>query len=454
MPELLFLSHRIPYPPDKGEKIRAWHMLQALGRAGWTIRLGCLVDDPADLAHLPALRAEVHELCAVPVDRRRRLAASMLGLRPGMPLSLPYFSHPRLHRWVRGVLASGHVSAAFAYSSAMAPYLMPPDEAGAGRADGDMVRVLDMVDVDSEKWASYAATAHGLRRLVWAREARTLLRFERRAATAFDRTLLVSPAECARLAELAPELAGRPTPPRLVAIENGVDLEHFSPAHAFPPPCPEGGPLLVFTGTMDYRPNVDAVCRFAHEVLPLLRIPHPGIRFAVVGASPAPEVRRLAQLAGVTVTGRVADPRPWMARADLVVAPLRIARGIQNKVLEAMAMGRPVLASAAAFEGVRAQPGRDLLVADEPEAVAALALEVLAGAHPELGARARLAMERGHAWSHTLRGLDALLRPASGVASGATGPDPGSYERRDPPSHATGILPAGPDADSGLRGAA
>ena len=405
--ELLFLSHRIPYPPDKGEKIRAWHMLQALREAGWRIRLGCLVDDPADLAHLPLLGAQVAELCAVPVDRRRRLAASLAGARPGQPLSLPYFSHPRLRRWVAATLGSGRISAVLAYSSAMAPYVM---RHGGGAGPGpEVTRVLDMVDVDSEKWASYAAEAAGLRCLVWAREARTLLRFERQAAAAFDHTLLVSPDECRRFAELAPEAASRVT-----AVENGVDLAHFSPAHRFAPAMPDAGKLLVFTGTMDYRPNIDAVTWFAREVLPALRLRHPDARFAprfaIVGANPAPEVRHLALLPGVTVTGRVEDPRPWLAQAALVVAPLRIARGIQNKVLEAMAMGRPVLASGPAFEGVRARPGRDLLVAEDAAGFARLAAEVLDGGHPDLGTHARAAMERGHAWSHTLRTLDALLR--------------------------------------------
>ncbi len=166
---------------------------------------------------------------------------------------------------------------------------------------------------------------------------------------------------------------------------------------------------MTFTGTMGYRPNVDAVCWFAHEVLPLLRARHPALRFAVVGADPAPAVRRLASLPGVVVTGRVPDTRPWMAQADVVVAPLRIARGVQNKVLEAMSMARPVLATPAAFEGVRAEPGRDLLLAADAPAFAREALAVLSGAHPGLGERARAAVERGHAWSRTLAALDPLM---------------------------------------------
>jgi glycosyltransferase involved in cell wall biosynthesis len=165
---------------------------------------------------------------------------------------------------------------------------------------------------------------------------------------------------------------------------------------------------------MDYWPNVDAVGWFARDVLPALRLSWPGLRFWIVGANPAAEVTGLAerpgvQVTGVQVTGRVADTRPYIARADVVVAPLRIARGIQNKVLEAMAMGRPVVASPQAFEGVHALAGRDLLVADGAAATASRIAEVLQGRHPGLGAAGRQAVERGHAWAATLAGLDALM---------------------------------------------
>ncbi len=391
-PRLLFLAHRLPFPPDKGDRIRSWHMLARLLR-DWEVDLGCLSDDAEDAAHLPYLR----DLCAavecVPVGGR---ASALLRARPGLPLTLGWFHSTALHRWARERLAAGRYDAVFAYSSAMAPYALHP-------APNAPRRVLDLVDVDSEKWRAYAAAARPPQRLLWAREARTLLAYERWAATAFDRTLLVSQAECDRFLALAPEAA-----PGLAAVDNGVDLARFNPAVAHSNPfAAQSGPAIVFTGTMDYRPNVEAVSWFARMVLP--RLADTGARFHIVGARPDATVRALAELPHVHVTGRVPDTRPHIAHADAVVAPLFIARGIQNKVLEAMAMSRPVIASSPAFEGVRAVPGRDLLVADGVEATEAALRAVLAGRHAGLGEAARAAVARGHDWDATLAPLDAML---------------------------------------------
>jgi sugar transferase (PEP-CTERM/EpsH1 system associated) len=396
MTDLLFLSHRIPFPPEKGEKIRAWHIFEHLARSH-RIHLGCFVDDPADAAHIPTLRALCADLHAVRIDRRTQKLKALLRARPGRPLTLGYFHDAGLKRWVDAKLAAG-IEKIFVYCSAMAPYAMH-----AGRP-----AVLDMVDIDSEKWTEYAATSAFPARLVWAREGRTLLAFERAAALAYDRALFVSPAECARFATLAPETRGR-----IDFLENGVDLDRFAPAN-FPRPVADDRPLLTFTGTMDYWPNADAVLWFAREVFPRLRARNPAPRFAIVGTNPTPEVQRLAESEEIIVTGRVADVRPWVAHADAVVAPLRIARGIQNKVLEAMAMGRPVVASPQAFEGVRAEPGRDLLVADGAEAMAEAVAAILDGRHPGLGSAARAAMEQNYPWPAVLARLDAMFGPPAG----------------------------------------
>jgi sugar transferase (PEP-CTERM/EpsH1 system associated) len=398
MARLLFLAHRIPYPPTKGDKIRAWHMLEHLA-ARHRVSLGCLVDDPADLAHLPALRARCAEVEAprIPTGAAAALRAA-LRFRPGRPLSLPWFHHEGLARWVRDGLDAGRWDMAFAYSSAMAPYLMGPGGARLAR------RVLDLVDVDSAKWEAYAADAGFPMRQVWAREARTLLAFERRAVMHFDAALFVSAEEAALFTRLAPECAGR-----VEAVPNGVDLARFDPAAPWPNPF-GAAPALVFTGTMDYRPNVEAVRWFAAEVMPRLAPLDPAPEFWIVGANPAPAVRAL-EGPRVRVTGAVPDIRPFLAHAAVSVAPLRIARGIQNKVLEAMAMGRPVLASPQAFEGVRAVPGRDLLVEETAEAMAARIAEILSGAHPGLGPAARAAVRAGHDWPAMLAALDPLLPP-------------------------------------------
>jgi len=401
MRDLLFLSHRIPYPPDKGDKIRAWNIFRHLARTH-RIHLGCFIDDKADRQHLAALAEHCADLVCLPLDPRTQRLKTLLRVRPGQPLSLLYFRDRRLQRWVDAKLAGNAIESAYVFSSAMAGYLM--------HATG-VRRILDMVDVDSEKWTAYAETARFPARSVWAREGRTLLVFERRAAACFDHSLFVSEHEWQRFVTLAPE-----TVERTSWMSNGVDSDYFSPAHLFARPFAREGAQLVFTGRMDYRPNVDAVQWFAREVLPVLRQRVPAARFWIVGAAPTNEVRALAELPNVEVTGRVPDTRPYLAAADVVVAPLRIARGIQNKLLEAMAMARPVVATPEAYEGVRAEPGRDILLASGVDQTVQRIADVIDGRYASMGAAARRAVESAHQWSATLRPLDRLF--------GVTQPEP------------------------------
>jgi sugar transferase (PEP-CTERM/EpsH1 system associated) len=402
MRDLLFLSHRIPYPPDKGEKIRAWHMFKRLARR-FRVHLGCFVDDPDDAARAAELRPFCADLACVHISQPMQRIKALLRARPGQPLTLGYFHDKRLQRWVDATLARHAIRHVFVYSSAMAHYVMTaatPPEAS--------VRVLDMVDVDSSKWTAYAATASAPKRAVFAREGRTLLAFERRAVRAFSRTIFVSEAEWRHFIELAPEALAYTG-----WIDNGVDLAHFSPRleydDPFPPTTPHGAPRLVFTGRMDYRPNIEAATWFARAVMPALRARRPDAQFAIVGAAPTPEVRGLAERPGILVTGRVLDTRPWLAHATIVVAPLLIARGIQNKVLEGMAMARPVIATPEAFEGVQAMPERDILIASGVEQTIEQITDVLAGHHPGLGAAGRRAVERRYDWTSTLARLDDLF---------------------------------------------
>lgn len=417
MRSLLFLSHRLPYPPEKGEKIRAWHMLERLARTH-RVHLGCFIDDPADWDHVPFLRSICAEVACFDFSSRRQKVKAVLGLRPGRALTIGYFRDARLQRWVNETVGSHAIEDAFVFSSSMAPYVMGRELPGS--------RVLDMVDVDSEKWAAYAAHLRWPKRAIWAREAQTLLAFERQAASAFDRTLFVSRDEWLRFTSLAPECTTHTD-----WLENGVDAGRFSTDFVCDDPYGTAAPRIVFTGTMDYWPNADAVAWFVREAMPLLRrLPVPP-SFYIVGANPGRAVRQLAaEFQDVTVTGRVPDTRPFILHADVVVAPLRIARGIQNKVLEAMAMGRPVVASPQAFEGVRAEPGRHLLVAEGPRATASAIADVLAGGHPRLGAAARAIIELCYDWSATLSGLDRLFTCSPAPPGG----------RRDQSSHSGAML--------------
>ncbi len=404
MRDLLFLSHRIPFPPNKGEKIRSYNVLLHLAKS-YRVHLGCLIDDPADFEHVAHLCGICAEVAAFGIDKRRQRAKALAGFRPGRPLMLNYYAHHGLGRWVREVADRTDIDVIHINTVVMAPYAR---HLRRGR------KILDMQDIDSEKWATYARDSRWPMRGVWAREARTLLAHERHAAMGCDVTFFVSEPEARRFAELAPE-----TQDRITWFENGVDLDGFSPSLAFDNPYRGAGPHLVFTGHMDYRPNADAVTWFVTAVMPLLGRRSPAPEFHIVGANPGPDVRRLANLPGIHVTGRVPDVRPYVAHAAVSVSPLRMARGIQNKVLEAMAMGKPVIASPEAFEGVRAEAGRDLLVAAGAEATARALGEVLDGRHPGLGAAARLAVERHCPWSATLSRLDAWLEQSSGRPYGA-----------------------------------
>ena len=397
MTEILFLAHRIPFPPDRGDKIRSWHLLEALGRMA-RVHLACFADDAADAAHLPALRAAMGGALGEAHVEVRRAGKAMAGARAligGKPASLTLFDSRPLRRFVGSMLASGRIGTVFAFSGQMAQFVPAPL--------GPRF-VMDLGDVDSAKFAQYADEGSGPMRWVHRREASLLFAFERATAARADVTTFVSEAEAA----LFREATGLPN---VRALSNGIDLAFFDPAADFPRLEPAGrgeGPVLLFTGQMDYAPNVDAVRGFAVEVMPLL----PEARFVIAGRNPTAEVRAL-ESARVHVTGAVADIRSWLDAADIVVAPLRIARGIQNKVLEAMAMARPVVASPAAHEGIEAEPGRDLIVADGAAAMAEAIRRLLAApdAAAALGRAARALMIDSYGWDRRLAPLEAIVFP-------------------------------------------
>jgi sugar transferase (PEP-CTERM/EpsH1 system associated) len=252
---LLFLSHRIPHPPEKGEKIRTWRILQHLARR-FAIHLGCLHDDPADARHIPFLEEICAAVCCPPLVPWRAKLRSLARLGRGEPLTAAYFDDRELRRRVASALATCRPSRVFVFCSAIAPYV---------RGYRDAVRVLDMVDVDSDKRRQYAATRPWPLAAIYRREHRTLLGFERAVAREFDATFLVSEAETRLFHSLAPEAV-----PRVHALTNGIDLAHFDPARAYANPFPRRAPTAVFTGAMDYWPNIEGVAWFADVVMPAL----------------------------------------------------------------------------------------------------------------------------------------------------------------------------------------
>lgn len=320
------------------------------------------------------------------------------GLVTGAPLSLATFAHSGMAAWVRRTMASVAPEVVFAFSSAVGQYIIDAN-VGSARI------IMDFVDVDSDKWRQYAESAAPPMSWIYAREARRLLAFDRRMAAKADGAVFVSEAEAALFRSLAPEVAAKTH-----AVANGIDGVYFSPDHKFPSPFTGTGPHLVFTGTMDYRPNIDAVMWFVTDIFPLVLRLTPNATFTIVGAKPTQDVLNLAKIPSVFVTGRVNDVRPFLRYADVVVAPLRMARGIQNKVLEGMAMARPVVVTPQGLEGIDARHGVELLVAATADDFAAA---VHAAAQPDagrLGAAARDLMLNAYAWSSQLAVLDRLLQ--------------------------------------------
>jgi sugar transferase (PEP-CTERM/EpsH1 system associated) len=390
MGDVLFLAHRVPYPPDRGDKIRSFHLLKHIARHA-RVHLVAFADDEADCGHDGALAP----FTATRTIVRRRIGkgrAMLAALASGKPASLTAFASRAASEAIASILAGHDIETIFVFSGQMAQYL-PEDFAGR--------IVMDFVDMDSAKFAAYADEAHGPMRWLLRREARLLGTFERDVAGRVDASLFVSAAEAALFR--ASGAGGN-----VLAVENGIDTAHFDPAAAFKS-VEETGPLIVFTGQMDYRPNIDAVDRFARRILPLVRESIPQARFAIVGRKPDSRVRSLADLPGVLVIGEVPDVRGWLAATAVAVAPLGLARGIQNKVREAMAMARPVVASPAAAEGI--DHAGTVRVADGTPAFAAAVIELIRDPvdAAALGRRARAQTIERYGWDARLAALDPLL---------------------------------------------
>ena len=391
--KILYIAHRIPYPPDKGDKIRAYHQIKHLA-AKHELHLACLVDDPADLEHV----ATLEELCAsVSYVYRGKLKTAIqagLALLTSKPLSAASFYSAALNRDIATKVREQRFEVIVAYSSSVAGYVL---------GNTDIPKVMDFVDVDSAKWEHYADFRRPPMSWVYNMEARRLARREQEIVSRFDHSILVSEREAESLRVRAP---GRP----VSVIPNGIDTDYFS-LNGNRVAAPEG-PTIVFTGVMDYYPNVDAVKYFCEDVFGLIRNEVPDARFCIVGRNPTRQVLQLAGNPNVVVTGGVKDVRPYLATASVSVAPLRIARGLQNKVLEAMAMGLPVVTTPTVLQGIQAAPEDGVSTADTAEGFAREVVALLRDPdlRRERSARAREYVESRHTWGELAVDLEDLIR--------------------------------------------
>jgi len=392
MQDLLFLAHRIPYPPNKGDKIRSYHLLKYLSLT-YKVHLATFIDDPNDWQYTDKLDALCASTCYIELKPLLAKIKSVQGLLTGEPLSLPYYKNKRMQAWVNQTLSSHSRTQVLIFSSVMAQYI---------NQDHDVDRVVDFVDVDSDKWRQYAQRCKGLMHWIYQREAQYLLGYEKTIAQQARASVFVSEQEAELFKTLAPEVRHKVT-----HINNGVDTEYFSPELSFNSPYAYYDQVIVFTGAMDYWANVDAVVWFANAIFPLIVKQQPYVKFYIVGSKPTKEVLALATNA-IVVTGGVDDIRPYLAHAQLVVAPLRIARGIQNKVLEAMAMEKQVVATTAAMEGIALTQELAVSVADSIEDIAHEIIEQLQKNLPAHQNREFVLAQ--FSWEHNVKQLLSLLQ--------------------------------------------
>ena len=399
---LLYLAHRFPHPPDKGERIRAFHQIRALSEHG-EVHLVCPVVEDPSAESLDELRKYCASVNFAPQSAWTAPLREAARAASGAPRMTGTFHSPGLARVFRRVLTTRAIDRILVSSLHVAE---------AARAVNHVPKAIDLVDVYSQLWLDISRTQRQPIAWLSANESRRLAQYEARLAQEFDRVILASRGE----AELfRATVADRP----VAVVGNGVDLDYFRPPKNDTAPST---PTIVFTGWMDYAPNVDAVRFFCAEVLPQLRVRHPGVLFSIVGRNPSRAVCALANEPGVSVKGAVADVRPHVAGAVAAVAPLRVARGIQNKVLEAMAMGVPVVASPAALAGLEDDPGDGARRASDPLSFVRELDSLITdpGWRRRCATAARGYVERCHRWEVQGTRLADILREMS-AASTATG---------------------------------
>lgn len=399
-PKILFLAHRIPYPPHKGEKLRAYNLIKGLADSH-DVYLGAPVDDADDWQHRTALEGLCVETCIADGRGRSRQRAAVEAVARREPISFAYFRHREMMDWVRKVTREHHFDAVFLYSSGTMPYLAALES----RPDA---LIVDFVDVDSEKWRVLGETKGGIMGRVYAREATLLRAAETTLAARADASLFVTDNEAA--------LFGRVTgiTRNIHTIGNGVDLETWEDAHFLPSPyADDGRRRVIFTGAMDYVPNIDAVTWFAAQAMPTLRASGKNVTFVIAGSNPSKAVQALA-CDDIEVTGRVPDMRPYLVHAALAVAPLHLARGVQNKVLEAMAARLPVVVTADALDGIDAHHDVSVMVADTGAEFAAAIAALLddPARATALADIARRMIEDDYSWAARVEALERLIARA------------------------------------------
>ncbi len=404
--KVLYLCHRFPYPPKRGGKIRPFNMIRHLHAAGHDVSVCSLARNAAEAEEGQGIAAHCRDFHVAVVAEAVQWARMIVRLPVATPSSMGYFYSRDLAAAVRARLARERYDLIFVHCSSVAPYV-------AGVAG--IPKILDFGDMDSQKWLEYANYKPFPLSLGYTLEGRKMLAAEKRLARRFDLCTATTRAEWQTLDDYA-------TGAETGWFPNGVDAGFFAPTDGA-----YDADRIAFIGRMDYYPNQECMLRFCKTTWPIVKSRRPAMTLAIVGADPSPEIRALAKLPGVTVTGSVPDVRPYVRGAAAMVAPLAIARGTQNKILEAMAMGVPVVTSRVAAGGVDADAPEHLLVADTPDELAAAVLRI--AEHPaeraRLAAAGRARMLSHHDWAQSMQRLDALIdRCVSRHGVASTAPEP------------------------------
>jgi sugar transferase (PEP-CTERM/EpsH1 system associated) len=393
---ILFLTHRLPYAPNRGDRIRAYHLVRTLARRA-TLDVVSLVHDDAELAQVGAVEALGAHVAAVRTSPFRGYAAAAVSLAGSRPLTHALLDAPAMSRTLHRVVKTHPPDVVLAFCSGMARFAFEQPLQG-------IPTVVDFVDIDSEKWAELAASSPWPKSWIYGRESRTLGAFEAEAATRAAHSLVITDREIDILRRIAPAAHAH-------VIYNGVSLDHLRPTA---PPAVER--RVVFCGVMNYEPNVDGVRWFAREVWPRVRVQMPDATFVVVGAQPPDAIRALANPdGGIEVTGTVDDVRPYLWGAAISVAPLQTARGLQNKVLEALAAGLPAVVTPQVMEGLPAVARGGCALASSPEQFSATVIALLERSPAERRALAGVAKLEELSWDRQLAPVyDLLERSAAG----------------------------------------
>jgi sugar transferase (PEP-CTERM/EpsH1 system associated) len=389
---IFYICRRVPFPPDRGDKIAAFNAIRHLSTRH-EVHVFCLGDGVQDLANISGLQACAKSVAAAPVDEFTIKLRALAALVTGEPLSVAALNETKLHDAIHRKFAELRPDLIIVYSCNMAQF---------AEDFHDVPRIMHFGDLDSLKWGQFAERSRTPLKWIYATEERRLLGYERHIAQIFSHALVHTDIEKRDFERLIPGIP-------VTVVGNGVDLDYFRSAGEAKQPA-----SMVFTGVMDYRPNIDAVVWFCNEILPIVQTEIPGANFTICGSRPAPAVRRLAKRRGVTVTGWVPDARPYLDRAEIFVAPLRMARGVQNKLLEALAMGLPCVASTAAWTGTVVADGEGIQATDEPMEFAWNVVDLLrdGGRRADMARRARAAAEANYHWGVQLSHLDQVIATA------------------------------------------